>query len=325
MNETIEFLLKHGYAILFVAVLAEQTGLPIPSAPFLVAAGALAGLGRLSLFEALTLAVAASLIGDSLWFHLGKRRGSSILRFLCKIALEPDSCVRQTGCIYSRYGAGSLLFAKFVPGLSTVAPPMAGMYKLAPWKFILLDAAGAALWAGAYAAVGWWFRMQLEVLAVYLERFGSGLGLAVALALALYLALKYIQRRRIYRALRIARITPYELKERMDSGETLSIVDLRNAFERREGRIPGSLQISPLQLTGEEVDSAIAALSHNEIILYCTCPNEVTSARVALQLKRQGVERVRPLEGGFPLWRELGFPIEDAASEPAEKSARSAA
>jgi len=320
MNHTIEFLLKHGYAVLFIVILAEQIGLPFPSAPFLLAAGALAGLGRLSLLKALILAVIASLIGDLVWFYLGKRRGSSILRFLCKIALEPDSCVRQTGSIYSRYGEGSLLFAKFVPGLSTVAPPMAGMFKLEPWKFVLLDGAGALVWAGSFAAVGWWFRTQLELLAVNLERLGSGLGVLIALALVLYVAFKYIQRRRIYRALRIARITPHELKERMDNGENLSIVDLRNAIERREGRIPGSLQLS-----GEEVDSAAAALADHEIILYCTCPNEVTSARVALRLKRQGVAHVRPLEGGFPLWRQLGFPIEDVMLEPAQKSAHSTA
>ena len=308
MNETIAFLVKHGYAVLFAVVLAEQIGLPIPSAPFLLAAGALAGLGKMNLFHALALAVFASIIGDSLWFYLGKRRGSSILQFLCKIALEPDSCVRQTGSIYSRYGAGSLLFAKFVPGLSTVAPPIAGMFKLATWKFALLDGAGAALWAGSFALVGWWFREQLEVLAIYLERFGSGFGILVALALASYVALKYIQRQRLYRSLRIARITPHELRERMSRGETLAIVDLRNAIERTEGRIPGSLQLS-----NEELDAAAVSLAQSEIVLYCTCPNEVTSARVALRLKRQGLERVRPLEGGFPLWRELGFPVEDVA------------
>jgi len=322
MNETIEFLVKHGYVVLFAAVLAEQSGLPLPSAPFLLAAGALAGLGRMNLLAVLTLAIVASLLGDSLWLYLGRRRGSSILRFLCKIALEPDSCVRHTETAYSRYGADSLLFAKFVPGLSTVAPPMAGMYKLAPWKFALLDAAGAALWAGAYITIGWWFRTQLELLAFYLERFGSGLGIAVASVLVLYIALKYIQRRRIYRSLRIARITPHELKQRMDRGESVSLVDLRNAIERAEGRIPGSIEISPRILTEDQVDSIIAPLVGTEIILYCTCPNEVTSARVALQLKRHGVAHVRPLEGGFPLWRDLGFPVEPAA---AEKSARSAA
>jgi membrane protein DedA with SNARE-associated domain/rhodanese-related sulfurtransferase len=322
MNETVEFLVKHGYVVLFAAVLAEQSGLPLPSAPFLLAAGALAGLGRLNILEALALAILASLLGDSLWFYLGRSRGSSILRFLCKIALEPDSCVRQTGTVYSRWGEDSLLFAKFVPGLSTVAPPMAGMYKLAPWKFALLDATGATLWAAAYLTVGWWFRTQLEVLAFYLERLGSGVGIAVALILLLYIAFKYIQRRRIYRSLRIARITPHELRERMEAGESLSLVDLRNAIERQEGSIPGSIQISPRQLTEDQVDSVIASLAGAEIILYCTCPNEVTSARVALQLKRHGVARVRPLEGGFPLWQELGFPV-DAVAE--EKSAQSAA
>jgi membrane protein DedA with SNARE-associated domain/rhodanese-related sulfurtransferase len=321
MNETVEFLLKHGYIVLFAAVLAEQSGLPLPSAPFLLAAGALAGLGRLNIVEALVLAISASLLGDSLWFYLGRSRGSSILRFLCKIALEPDSCVRQTGAAYSRYGADSLLFAKFVPGLSTVAPPMAGMYKLSPWKFALRDSTGALLWAGSYLTVGWWFRTQLEVLAFYLDRLGSGLGITVVSLLLLYIAYKYIQRRRIYRSLRIARITPHELKQRMESGESLSIVDLRNAIERSEGRIPGSIEISPRVLTEDQVDSIVAPLVGTEIILYCTCPNEVTSARVALQLKRHGIVHVRPLEGGFPLWRKLGFPVEAVAEEPAARSA----
>ena len=161
----------------------------------------------------------------------------------------------------------------------------------------------------------------METLAFYLERFGSGLGIAVALILLLYVVLKYIQRQRIYRSLRIARITPHELKERMERGESLSLVDLRNAIERSEGRIPGSLQISPRQLTEDQVESIIAPLVGTEIILYCTCPNEVTSARVALQLKRHGVAHVRPLEGGFPLWRELGFPVEAVAEEEAARSA----
>jgi membrane protein DedA with SNARE-associated domain/rhodanese-related sulfurtransferase len=321
MNETVEFLLKHGYIVLFAAVLAEQSGLPLPSAPFLLAAGALAGLGRLNIAEALILAIIASLIGDSLWFYLGRTRGSSILRSLCKIALEPDSCVRQTGAAYARYGPDSLLFAKFVPGLSTVAPPIAGMYKLPTWQFALRDGCGALLWAGAYLTVGWWFRAQLEVLALYLERLGSGLGITVTSLLLLYIAIKYIQRRRIYRSLRIARITPHELKQRIENGESLSIVDLRNAMERSEGRIPGSIEISPRVLTEDKVDSIISPLIGTEIILYCTCPNEVTSARVALQLKRHGIVRVRPLEGGFPEWRKLGFPVEAVAEEPAARSA----
>ncbi len=314
MHGALEFLLKHGYLILFALVLAEQSGLPLPSAPMLLAAGALAGLGKMNMSEALLLAVIASLIGDLMWFYLGRTRGSSILRFLCKISLEPDSCVKQTESVYSRYGAVSLLFAKFVPGLSTVATPMAGMFKLAPWKFILLDGGGAAVWAGSFVGVGWWFRTQLEDVALYLQRFGSWVGSAIVALLVLYISFKYFQRRRLYRSLRIARITPLELKERLDAGELISIVDLRNAVERREGTIPGSLHIK-----GDDIDPAMPAISEHEVVLFCSCPNEVTSARAALRLRRHGVSHVRPLEGGFPLWRDLGFPVEPVDADAGEK------
>jgi len=310
MTHPMEFLLKHGYMVLFVAVMAEQMGLPIPATPFLLAAGALAGLHVFNLGKVLVLAVMASIISDCIWFYMGKRRGASILGLLCRISLEPDSCVATMQAVYSRYGSKSLLFAKFVPGLTTIAPPMAGMFKLPLWKFMLLDAGGALLWASGYSAVGWIFRGQLEILAVALARFGAGLGGTVAFALVLYICVKYVQRKRIYRDLRIARIAPIELKSRMDAGEDLTIVDLRSAIERQEGRIPGSIQ-----LTDEDLDSRVAAMAGTEVVLYCSCPNEFSSARAAIRLKQRGVARVHPLEGGFPLWRDLGFPVEDAESD----------
>lgn len=305
MNETVEFLLRNGYSLLFALVLAEQMGLPIPSTPMLLAAGALAGLSRMSLTYAWTLAVVASLLGDSLWFLLGRERGSSILNLFCRIALEPDTCVRKTQTTYSRHGVNWLLFAKFVPGLSTIAPPMAGMFRVAAWKFFVLDAVGSLLWSGAYLALGWGFRDQLEVVAHYLERLGSGLiGLAV-LALVGYIAFKYIQRQRVYHDLRISRITPQELKKRMDGGEAVLLIDLRSDYERAEGSIPGSL--TPVE---DNLEALVPVITENEIVLYCSCPNEVSSARAALRLKRYGVRRVRPLEGGFTEWKQLGFPIE---------------
>jgi membrane protein DedA with SNARE-associated domain/rhodanese-related sulfurtransferase len=305
MTHPMEFLLQHGYMVLFLVVLAEQFGLPVPATPFLLAAGALVGLHRFNLGKALSLAAIASLISDCIWFYMGKRRGSSILGFLCRISLEPDSCVAKTQSVYSRFGPKSLLFAKFVPGLTTIAPPMAGMFRLPLWKFMALDSGGALLWAGSYGAVGWMFRGQLEILAASLGRFGAGLGGILASGLAFYMGAKYLQRRRIYRALRIARIAPSELKARMDAGEHLTIVDLRSAIERQEGRIPGSFQ-----LTDKDLDSQLASMAGTEIILYCSCPNEFTSARAAMRLKQQGITRVHPLEGGFPLWRDLGFPVE---------------
>lgn len=301
-----EFLIRYGYLLLFGVVLAEQIGLPIPATPMLLAAGALAGIGKMSLAPVMAIAVAASLIGDLVWFGLGRTRGSSVLRLLCRISLEPDTCVRQTETAYARFGDVSLLFAKFIPGLSTVAPPMAGIFKVPMWRFLIMDGAGSAIWSGAFVLLGWLFREQLEDFAMSLSRFGKWFLFGVLFLLVAYIAYKYIQRRRILRALRIARITPIELKERMDAGESVTVIDLRDSFEWEDGKIPGAVQIGH-----NEIEAAIPSLpSHQEIVLYCSCPNEVTSARSALQIKRHGVECVRPLEGGFELWRDLGFPVE---------------
>jgi membrane protein DedA with SNARE-associated domain/rhodanese-related sulfurtransferase len=304
MNETVDFLLRHGYALLFFSVLAEQLGLPLPATPLLLAAGALAGTGKMNPVLAWSLAVAASLAGDFLWFHLGRTRGSSVLRLLCGISLEPDTCVRTTKASWSRHGSKWLLFAKFVPGLSTVAPPMAGMLKVSPAEFLLMDTVGAGLWAGTFVIAGWSFRNQLEVIASYLSRFGAWLGIAVVSGLLVYVAVRHLRRQRVLHSLRIARITPLELRERMNKGDNFTIVDLRNAFEWREARIPGALTLSDEQLT------TFLAASGGEFVLYCSCPHESSTISAAMRLARNGIDRIRPLEGGFPLWLELGLPVE---------------
>jgi rhodanese-related sulfurtransferase len=236
---------------------------------------------------------------------LGRVRGFSILSLFCRISLEPDTCVQKTQVTYGKHGVNWLLFAKFVPGLSTIAPPMAGMFKVSPWLFLAMDSVGAILWSGVYLLIGWVFRDQLEMAAFYLERLGYGLiGLVIG-ALSLYVGYKYFQRRRIYRDLRIARITPKELKQRMDDNEGVIVVDLRSEFEQTEGRIPGSLVA-----VDDNLETLVPAITKNEVVLYCSCPNEISSARAALRLKRHGVKHVRPLEGGFPIWKELGFPVE---------------
>ena len=319
MNATVEFLLQNGYLLLFAFVLAEQSGLPIPSTPMLLAAGALAGLGRMNLAFAWSLAIVASLIGDTLWFALGRWRGFYILNVFCRISLEPDTCVQKTQTTYGKHGANWLLFAKFVPGLSTIAPPMAGMFKVTIWRFLGMDTAGAVLWSGAYLVVGWIFRDQLELVAALLARLGSGLIVVLVGGIVLYIAFKYIQRQRVYRDLRIARITPAELRRRMDKSEHVIVIDLRSDFEQAEGRIPGSLIA-----VGDNVEELISTIdpthiAESEVVLYCSCPNEISSARAAMRLKRHGVKRVRPLEGGFPVWKELGYPIELPNAVPLNK------
>jgi len=307
MNFTIELLMTYGYTAVFVCVLAEQIGAPLPSTPVLMTVGALGGLGRLNPLAAWFLAVAASLIGDSVWFYLGKSRGTAVLRLLCKISLEPDTCVQRTSSTYSKYGAGWLLFSKFIPGVSTIAPPMAGISRVNPWKFIVMDGAGAGLWAGAFIFAGWCFRRQTDAIASHLDQCGKLLGVSLACAIFIYVLFKFIERKRVPRSLQLDRIAPLELKQLIESGEAITIVDLRNSIEWRNARIPGSLMI-----TAEELGTLVPTLPEAATtIIYCSCPNEVSgAASAALRLKRKGFKLIRPLEGGFPRWTDLGFPLE---------------
>ena len=306
MHSAIEFLMTYGYTVVFAAVLAEQLGVPLPATPVLLAAGGLAGLGKLNLPVAWLLAVSASLLGDSVWYYLGKTRGMPVLRLLCRISLEPDACVRRTNAVYSRHGSRWLLFAKFVPGVSTIAPPMAGIFRLSPLQFIAMDGAGAGLWAGVFMVAGWCCSGQIELIGAYADRVGGWAVWTAAAALAIYVSHQLIERRRLYRSLRVARIAPLELKRRMEAGEAIAILDLRNAFEWREARIPGSLTIND-----EQLDAFVPAAGESEMIVYCSCPDEISSiAGAAIRLRRRGVKLVRPLEGGFPLWTHLGLPVE---------------
>lgn len=268
MNDLGPFLQRHGYLVLFGFVLAEQLGLPLPAVPVLLAVGALAGMGKLSFGSALLLAALASLIADSVWYQLGRRQGARILNLLCRISLEPDSCVRKTENVIAAQGARGLLFAKFVPGLSTVAPPVAGMIRMRPSRFLLWDGAGALVWAGAYMALGWLFSEQLERVAEMALRLGGWLAALLAGALAGYLSWKYAQRRRFLRQIRVDRITPEELKRKLDAGEEVVVVDLRHSseFEADEGALPGAVQLPP-----EALDAHLDSLPRDrEVVLFCT-------------------------------------------------------
>jgi membrane protein DedA with SNARE-associated domain len=268
MSETIRFLMAHGYAALIALVLAEQLGLPIPASPFLLAAGALAGAGRLSLAKALAYGVLAAVIGNAVWYGLGRRFGGGVLRQLCRISLEPDSCVRQTENIFARFGARSLLVVRFIPGLSAVTTPLAGVFKVHPGHFLLYDVAGAALWVGVFEGLGYLFSNQLERVAHHALRLGSTFLILLLAALAGYLAWKYIKRRNFLRQLDIARITPEELKARIDAGEDVVIVDVRHSleFEASPETIPGAIHLPTDKM--DEYEGGIPR--DRDIILYCT-------------------------------------------------------
>jgi membrane protein DedA with SNARE-associated domain len=268
MHRTVEFLLHHGYVVLLAWVFAEQSGVPVPSIPLLLAAGALAGSHQLNLFASLFIVTFAAVSADFLWYQLGRRKGIKVLQFLCKITIEPDSCVRRTEGVFSRQGARSLILAKFLPGLSTVAPPLAGIFHMRPRRFLLFDAAGSFLWASTFLGLGYVFSGQIERIAEHAASLGGWLVVILVGAFASYLGYKFIARRRFLRELRIARITVEELKHKIDSGEDLAIVDLRHSidFEADPETIPGAFRVDAKEL--EEKNGLLPR--DREIILYCT-------------------------------------------------------
>src|SRR5215475_7897269 len=221
MSDTLHFLARHGYIVLFASVLAQQLGIPLPSTPFIVAAGALAHTGQLSFGAALFVAFVAAMIADLVWFEIGRRRGIRVLQFLCRISLEPDYCVRRTENTFTRYGAKTLIVGKIVPGISVLATPMAGVYGLARSRFVIFDGIGILLWIGTFELLGYLFSDQLEDVLAYASRFGGLLTALFVGSLTTYVGWKYALRRRFLRSLRVARITPEQLKAELDSGVDL--------------------------------------------------------------------------------------------------------
>ncbi len=268
MHGVIPFLLRHGYWVLFLNVFCEQAGLPIPAVPVLLAMGALAGLGNFSIAAALALAIFASLICDLIWYRLGRVRGHSILNVLCRVSLEPDSCVSNTKSHFRKFGALALLFAKFVPGLNTAAAPMAGLTRMPPWKFLAADIAGAMGWSGTYLAVGYLFRNQLERAAEQAGLMGSWLLLFLATLLAAYIVWKYYQRHRFIRDLRVDRVTPEQLRNMIETGEDLAVVDLRRTLEVEHDnlKLPGAIWIDLDELDNREHEIP----RDKDVVLYCS-------------------------------------------------------
>lgn len=268
MHEIVEFVLHHGYAVLFAWVLAEQLGLPLPAMPILLAAGAIAGTQQMHFSLALLYCVLAALLSDLIWFEFGRMRGADVLRVLCRISLEPDSCVRRTEGLYEKYGERSLLWAKFVPGLNTAAPPVAGMFGMPLWRFLLFDSAGAIVWASSFLGLGWMFSDQLEDVAHYVERFGFGLVIVVGAALAGYIGKKYSDRRRFLRSLVAERITADDLHERLEKNEPVTIIDLRHPLDALPDprTLPGALRMTPEELRQRHMEIP----RDRGVVLYCT-------------------------------------------------------
>jgi membrane protein DedA with SNARE-associated domain len=265
LEQAAGFLIRHGYAVLFGWVLLEQLGLPIPAAPLLIAAGALARAGKMNLTFAATLPFVAIILADLFWYSLGRYRGGRILKLLCRISLEPDSCVRRTENLFVRHGVRALLVAKFIPGLNTAAPSLAGVFRMPVRRFLIFDSLGGLLWVVTVTSLGLILGDQLERIAL---RWGGWLVSLLAGGLAAYVLWKFIQRQRFLRRLRIARITPKELMDKLTAGETISIVDLRQPMdiEAFPQMIPGALRIAM-----EEIEERHGEIPRDrDVVLYCS-------------------------------------------------------
>jgi membrane protein DedA with SNARE-associated domain/rhodanese-related sulfurtransferase len=308
MQELMDLVAKHGVLLVFLNVLVEQVGVPVPAVPTLIVAGALAADGRLSVAAVFGVAVLACYIGDGLWFAAGRLYGRRVMSLLCRISLSPDSCVRQSEYHFERWGKAALVVSKFVPALSTVTPPLAGAMRMGWPSFIALNGIGIVLWAALPIGAGMLFHDQVDRVIVWLESYGATALLLVGAAFAAYIGFKWWERRRFYRALRLARITVEELRSLMERGKQPVVVDVRSAVARKvDGRlIPGALTMD-----ASEIDARLRELPKDrDIIFYCTCPNEASAAQVAKKLIELGYTRVRPLAGGLDAWLAAGHEVE---------------
>jgi membrane protein DedA with SNARE-associated domain/rhodanese-related sulfurtransferase len=308
MSEIYDLLVRHGTVILFVVVFIDRIGIPLPSAPWLLAAGALAVGGKMNLLTALVTAASGGLLADMIWFYLGRHYGNRVLGLLCRISLEPDACARRTQNLYTRHGMRGLIVSKFIPGLSTLAPPLAGNSGISTLRFLFFDGLGSVLHGSCFILVGVLFSPQLEQIINALVNLGHrAIGVIAGLA-ALYIGYKYFQRYRLLRELRMARITVDELHQQQEAGEKPIILDLRPYLELTQNP---SLIRGAIHMTMDEVEHRHQEIPRDrDIILYCSCPNEVSSAKAALNLHRRGIARVRPLLGGIDAWRKRNYPTD---------------
>ncbi len=314
MPIALAFFVQYAYAILFFWVLVEQLGIPIPSIPLLLTAGTLLATHRIHASYALAAVLAACMAADSIWYMLGRRYGNSVLKLLCRFSFEASTCVNKTESYFTRRGPVTLLFAKFVPGLSTLAAPIAGQTGMPYTRFLLWDLAGSILWAEAYLLAGRFVGNVAQRSARffhYLSHFAFAIFVLLVLG---FMAYRVWKNRRFLIELRASRIEPDELMRMLTTAAEQGniapfIVDLRHPLDYLPDPrvLPGAMRISPKEIAARAGDLP----RDRDVILYCTCPSEETSAKVAQQLVKLGVHRVRPLRGGFESWREAGYPLED--------------
>jgi membrane protein DedA with SNARE-associated domain len=268
VTETVDFFERHGYWVLFVWILVDQLGVPIPAIPLLIGAGALAGAGKISPVAILVVAVSASLLADMLWFSAGRRRGHHILSRMCALTLEPDSCVRRAETAFATRGVRGILVAKFLPGLNAIVAALAGILGIHAARFVGYASTGGVLWAGSWLGLGYFFSAAIVDVVSWASRLGLSVVGLLAVAVGGYVAFKYVQRQRFLRSIRIRRIPPDELKKRLDAGEEVLVLDLRSAIDvaAMPYTIPGATRVPAEDLEQRHQDLP----RDRDIVLFCT-------------------------------------------------------
>jgi len=318
MPIALAFFVHYAYLIIFLWVLVEQVGIPIPSVPVLLTAGTLSATHRVSWIAISLAMLLACIVADTIWFALGRRYGNSVLKLLCRFSFEASTCVSKTEGYFTRRGAVTLLFAKFVPGLSTVAAPIAGQTGMSLPRFLAWDLAGSFIWGEAFILAGRFFGDIAKKSAPFFAWLGHFAIVIFVLMVLGFLAHRIWKQRKFLQQVRELRLEPTELKTMLDIAETNHtpppfIVDLRHPLDYLPDPrvLPGALRIGPNEL---KQHSEIIPRDR-DVILYCTCPSEETSAKLALQLHKMGVYRVRPLRGGFDGWKQAGYPLVDYVTD----------
>ena len=268
MDDISQFVIENGYGVIVLWVMFDQLGVPIPAIPILITAGALSGGEQLDLGGVILAATLGCIPSDVLWFEAGRRRGGAVLRVLCKLSLEPDSCVRNTQGTFERHGVRSLLVAKLIPGYQTLSPALAGISGVSLTRFLSFDIPGALFWSLIFVVPGYLLHDQIDSAFDLVSNLGVGLLSLFVSLLVVYAGWKYFVRQRFLRSLRIARMTPEDLKRKIDGGEDVSVIDLRStiALEYQPAQIPGAqvMAVEDLEARHEEIPR------DRDIVLYCT-------------------------------------------------------
>ncbi|AJC15458.1 DedA family protein/thiosulfate sulfurtransferase GlpE [Pandoraea sputorum] len=300
-----DLIARFGLWLVFLNIFGQALGLPLPAYPTLIVTASTSLFPPLSI---VALAVFAALLGDALWFLAGRRYGHHILRLMCRLSISPDTCVSRTEGAIGRHGVRVLMFARFVPGLSALSVPMAGALGVSWRKFLMYDAIGAVLWSGLAVALGVGFASHIVAVLDAFDTLGRGVLWLVVLIFALYLLNRWLNRYRLLRSLRMARIGVQTLESWMKDDITPVVIDVRSAARRAVDpfTIPGALAIEPDEIVAKLKDIP----RDRRIVVFCACPNEVTAAKLAQELRRQGFSEVRPLLGGLDAWRDAGYTVE---------------